>query len=72
VVATDARFSHAGSRLRVQLSNPAGLRDVAFALPRGGYVASDAAGLRCEPDGDDDVWIVTDDATDCDIELERR
>ncbi len=69
---TDARFVREGNRLRVQLSHPGGLRDLAFAVPHGVYTPTDTTGLRGERDGDDDIWILTGDGETREIELVAR
>jgi len=72
VVTTEARFTREGNRLRVLLSQPSGLRDVAFAVPHGIYVPADTTGLRGDRDGDDDIWILTRDDVTREIELVAR
>ncbi len=72
VATTEARFLREGNHLRVQLSHPSGLREIAFAVPHGVYAPRDTTGLRLARDGDEDIWIVTGDATAREIELVAR
>jgi hypothetical protein len=72
VATTEARFIREGNVLRVQLSHPDGLRDLAFAVPHGAYAPADTTGLRGERAGDDDIWILTGDDPAREIELVAR
>jgi hypothetical protein len=69
VATTQARYLREGNRLRVQLNQPLGLRDIAIAVPHGVYAPLDPTGLRAERAGDDDIWILTRDDATREIEL---